>query len=185
VVWIRLEDVFEEFCSYFDGKLAWKAKDTTWSEQVFRFFSEYMTRIQGKSLKFREVPNLMDVDRLWLLAGNTGEFIELALEHENQPKLESFLQSEIRHLVYIKANKKIAITYPNFGYEGRVVNGVREEIRRHIRYTHPGNEKYLLILGFSTRSSGKPAIRLKGYIITSKGDAERTLDKTIVQGREA
>lgn len=94
-----------------------------------------------------------------------------------------FLESEIQHLLDIKADNKIVITYPQLGEENDLVNNVQERIKQYARKLTSIYENYLLILGFATRKSSKPAIRFKGYIFDNSGKLINTIDKIIFQAK--
>lgn len=106
--------------------------------------------------------------------------IELAVEHENWCLLDDFLREEIQHLLDIKADNKIAITYPRLGEEEELVSKVKERIKQYARKLVPF-EDYLLILGFTTRKGRKLAIRFKGYLFNKDGELTETKDRTIFQ----
>lgn len=106
---------------------------------------------------------------------------ELTMEHENVFNLKDFLKSEISHLLDIKADNKVAITYPQSGEGKELVSEVREKIKSYPTKLSEYSERYLLILGFATRKSGKPAIRFKGYLFDNNGELKNTKDRTLLQ----
>ncbi len=132
----------------------------------------------------REECEYMSIDYLWRYVSGSYEKIELAVEHENEFNLEDFLSSEISHLLDLKADTKVAITYPQGGEETDLIKAVEEKIRDHPIKLSEYSEYYLLILGFATRKGGKPAVRFKGYLLNNKGELKDTMDQTILQAME-
>jgi hypothetical protein len=178
--------LFHEFCKYFDGKLRWNAPPSQRTEAIFGFFSELLKR-EYQSLEtnpVREKREYMSIDYLWRYVSGSYEKIELAVEHENEFNLEDFLSSEISHLLDLKADTKVAITYPQGGEEADLIKAVEEKVRGHPTKLSEYFEYYLLILGFATRKGGKPAIRFKGYLLNNKGEMKNTMDETILQASE-
>lgn len=175
--------LFREFCEYFDGKLKWNAPSSQRTEAIFGFFSELLKR-QYQYLEtnpVREEREYMNIDYLWRHVSGSYEKIELAVEHENVFIPDTFLNSEIKHLLELKADLKVAITYPQGGDEIELVRAVGEKISTYPVKLHEYFEYYLLILGFATRKDGNPAIRFKGYLFNNKGELEERMDQTILQ----
>jgi len=175
--------LFREFCLYFDGKLKWNAPPSQRTEAIFGFFSELLKR-QYERLDTNPVSEereYMTIDYLWRYVSGEFKKIELAVEHENEFKLKEFLQSELSHLLDLKADTKVAITYPQGGEEEDLVKAVEEKIKAYPTKLADYFEFYLLILGFTTRKAGKPAIRFKGYLFNNKGELREKMDQTILQ----
>lgn len=182
MAFVHLPKIFDEFCGYFDGKMKWSAaKDSEWTKTVLSFFSDLRAREEKSwSSKLLEIREYMGIDYIWRNEGTSGRYIELAVEHENTGDVKAFLEQEIQHLVDLKADNKIAITYPYIGDEERLMRGVHDIIRSDLRRK---DERYLVLLGFPTRTgeSPAPAILFKGHLIDSSGREESVKQKVILQ----
>ena len=184
MVYLDLSNVFIDFTTWLDRKLKWsgipKVK-SAWTKTIFSYFSDLLNR-QGVKEDLLEKYNYLNIDYVWIYEKKVypqGHYIELALEHENQRNIKNFLTQEVQHLIDIKADNKIAITYPYIGQEKRLVADICNRIRWCIRKTQ--SEEYLIILGYPTKIEKKPAINFKGYIINDKGNELKRIDSTIHQ----
>ena len=178
-----ISTIFNDFCKYFDGNFKWNLSPAQRTEAILHFFSQlykkqYTYPKEGNPLK--EEREYMYIDYLWRYTSGSYQKIELVVEHENMFSLGDFLKSEVLHLLDIKADNKIAITYPQSGEEELIIK-VSEKIKSYPTKLSEYSERYLLILGFSTRKRGKPAVRFKGYLFDNKGELKDTKDQTILQ----
>lgn len=178
---VTLSTIFDQFCKHFSDRLKWSTRASAaaeWTHAIFNFFDE-LNKQQSRPFIKVETEH-MKIDYLWR---NTRNFpyqsIELVVEHENQFALDEFLKGEIQHLLDIKAENKIAITYPPSGDEARLFRDVKNRIKCYAR--KDPSENYRLILGFPTRKSRRLAIRFKGYLFDGKGELTDTKDRTIFQ----
>lgn len=105
--------------------------------------------------------------------------IVLAVEHENDFHLDNFLNSEIQHLLDIKADNKVVITYPQLGDENRLIREVCSRINLYA--SRISVENWLLLLGFPTRKNNILAIRFVGYVLDRYGHIIQKKDLTIYQ----
>jgi len=180
---VSLARVFDEFCAYFDGKMRWSAaKDSEWTDKVLSFFSDLRSREEKSFPGYRlvEVREYMNIDYVWRSVVTSGSHIELAVEHENTGNVKPFLEQEIQHLIDLKADNKIAITYPHVGDEEKLVRSVCDSVRSDFRHQ---KENYLLLLGFATRTGEQAAqaILVKGHFIDSLGRETSSRQKVILQ----
>lgn len=174
-----LSSIFDEFCKQLSGKLRWSRSKAEWTDAIFDFFHD-LNEKQHKPLK--EEREHMNIDYLWRdVEYFPYQSIKLAVEHENKFDLNEFLDSEIQHLLDIKAECKIAITYPQLGDENKLIREVTERIKQYSQKLSPF-EDYLLILGFATSKEKKRAIRFRGYLLDREGKiTEPPKDRTIFQ----
>ena len=177
------ESLFNEFCSYLDGKLKWaKPKGKVWTDTVFGFFSEANKK---EPIPYLELKEYMYVDYIWrydpkLYTSLSG--IEMAVEHEGGTYIvNAILADEISHLVDIKARIKVGIFYPSPGDEAALLEGIAKMIRIQSDDVRLGKEEYLVILGYTTTREGKRVIQFKGFIFDNKGEITRKLEHTISQ----
>jgi len=182
---LTLNELFDKFCEYLHGKIKWKAPKNERTSLILNFFSELN---KSEYRPYKEETEYMQIDYIWRdVSSFPYQRIVLAVEHENDFNFESFLGSEIQHLLDIKAENKIAITYPPVGDENRLIREVHERIKKYFLKSHL-SELYLLILGFPTRKRPKGvektklAIRFKGYMFNNKGFlATPPKDRTVLQ----
>lgn len=167
----NLGRLFEKFCEYFGGKLRWTALSSKeWTNEILTFFLE-LNKLEPKPFEGKK--EYMDIDYIWR---DDSYCIRLAVEHENYPAVDEFLDSEIQHLIDIKADLKIAITYPSGGDEMEIIEKIKSRIKKSSDGlgVYSTNENYLVIFGFSTRKTiegqSKPAILFKGYFLDYKGE---------------
>jgi len=183
MVYVSLPKIFDQFCSYFDGKMKWSAaKNSEWTQSILRFFSDPRTKQENlfPGAEVDEKYEYMNIDYVWRVVGSSGSFIELAVEHENTGTVKTFLEQEVRHLIDLKADNKIAITYPHIGDEERLMQAVSDSVRLDLRRQ---DEHYLILLGYATRTGepAAPAILFKGHFIDSSGKKTSVLQKVILQ----
>jgi len=183
MVLLSISDIYDEFCKYFDGKMKWSAaKDSEWTENILKFFSEFRASKEKLLVGYRlvEAREYMSIDLTWRAMTSSTSHIELAVEHENTGNVKPFLKQEIQHLIDLKADNKIAITYPHIGDEETLVRGVCDAIKTDVRQR---GEEYLLLLGFATRTGDPPmpAILIKGHFIDSSGNEKTSKQRVILQ----
>jgi len=183
MTYVSLPRVFDQFCSYFDGKMKWSAaKDSEWTKSILSFFSDDQTKRENlfTGVELVEVYEYMGIDYVWRISSSSGNFIELAVEHENTGSVRPFLEQEVRHLVDLKADNKIAITYPHIGDEETLMRGVYDLVKSDMRRR---DEKYLVLLGFATKTGEPPtpAILFKGHFIDVSGNETLVRQKVIKQ----
>ena len=180
---VILQSLFDEFCAFLDGKLRWstqKMPRPQWTETVFSFFSE---QNQKQHVPYLEQREYLRLDYIWRNDSShySNSDIQLVVEHENNDYVENLLDSEIQHLVDVKATNKIGIFYVNEGDESRFIGSVEKRIRaQSMRFPH---EKYLVIVGRSTRQDGRLAIRYKGYFFDADGQITRQAEHVIAQAQ--
>ena len=125
----------------------------------------------------------MRVDYLWR-NNNTGDIL-LAVEHENAvSKIQRLLSEEIQHLVDLKAIQKIAIVYPSLGDVERLLVGFGRKLQSrqyHLAIGILPAEEYLIIVGHTTRSDGRPAMEWKAHRFHATGAKEPTESHVIFQ----
>ena len=175
---IPLETLFERFCKCMDGKLRWSGKDADWTA-IVREFLKSEAGSQTPPLGFKE--EHLRIDFIWRRPRESlVSQIELAVEHENVTReLKDLFDSELQHLLDIKAVNKVGIFYVNEGDESPFVEGVEKRIRaQHLRFPH---EQYLIIVGRTTRREGRLAIRYKGYFFDAQGHITRRAEHVIAQ----
>ena len=179
---VILESLFDAFCAFLDGKLRWSTRETSakaWTETIFSFFSE---ENQKQHVPYLEEREYLRLDYIWRndLSHYSSSDIQLAVEHENVTEtLEKLLDSEIQHLIDVKATNKIGIFYVNEGDESQFVDGVGKRIRaQHMRFSY---ERYLVIIGRTTRQERRLAIRYKGYFFDAEGLVTRQTEHVIAQ----
>ncbi len=180
-----LPEVFDQFCDYIDGKLLWRGKGVPkiWTETVFNFFDVLVAKqlVAKESRPYRVERNYMGIDYIWRYeqvdqGKVTYQHIELAVEHENERDVKEFLDKEIRHLVDLKADNKIAITYPALADEMSLISEIQQLIGASGRRMN--NENYLIILGFT---ASKKALRFKGYFFNNAGDRQGEPKDKVIQ----
>lgn len=154
---ISLYELFEHFCNAMDGKLRWGDDRKIWTAIILEFFDEYM-RSKGCVESYQ---NYMGIDAVW--RDPVLDHIVLALEHENEGKVGSFLAQEIRHLLDLKSVNNIAITYPHVGEERETIDAIRQMVpRTGMLASGVFVESYLIIFGFDTRRETKRAVLWRG-----------------------
>ena len=94
--------------------------------------------------------------------------LALAVEYENRCKIDEFLTKQIQRLIDVKADNKIAITYPTLGEESNLIERIRDKIENCAR-RYSTSENYLIVFGFSTskrkfeRGAKRHVIAFKAY----------------------
>lgn len=177
---ILLEDIFKESCEYLNGKLKWSGSRTRFTKVFLGFFSN----LANQKENIRGERNYLTIDYVWHYE-TYSHHLELAVEHENKCKINDFLSKEIQHLIDVKADNKIAITYPTLGEESDLIEGIRNKIKRSARRLST-SENYLIIFGFSTTKSKngrkRRAVKFNAYYITQDGKLSKKDEKVIFQG---
>jgi len=182
---VSLEELFDQFCKYLDGKLKWSERENKsriWTSTIFNFFSELNKR---EPIPFVKEKEYMRVDYIWRY--DTSRYstndIELAVEHENvMEKIDTLLNEEIQHLIDIKARKKVGIFYIPQGDEKEFIKKIQERIK--MQSIKSGLEEYLIILGYSTTRHKKRVILLKGFFFNGDGNLKSQKEKIISQKRQ-
>ena len=174
---IPLETLFERFCRYMNGKRRWSDKDADWTATVGEFL-ELEAKVQTPDLQY--VEEHLRIDFIWRRPAESlvGQ-IELAVEHENVTReLRQLLDSELQHLLDIKAVNKIGIFYINRVDQNDFLDQVEQRIRR--QWLRFDIERYLVVLGYTV--SGRKQIELVGTIFDSKGSRlDRQLRRVVAQ----
>ena len=177
-----LEEIFEKLCDYLDGKLKWSEARKKFTDAVLSFFSNLANQKENMIGE----RNYLTIDYVWRYETNSHH-LELAVEHENRCKIDEFLTKEIQHLIDVKADNKIAITYPTLGEESNLIEGIRDKIKNCSRRLST-SENYLIVFGFSTskrkfeRGAKRRAIAFKAYYIEQGGRISKTDEKVVFQG---
>jgi hypothetical protein len=179
---VFLDNLFDDFCKYLDGKLRWsETKDREWTETIFRFFSE---KNLAEVIPYEEARDYMTVDYTWRF--NPAKYsiydIELALEHESQENdVAVLVNKEVQHLVDLKARNKIGIFYPRIGDERDLIEEIQRKIKNQSDDMKLSHEKYLIILGYATTKISQRAMLFKGFILNGKGDIEKRMEQVVFQ----
>ena len=178
---IFLEQMFERFCKYLEGKLKWsETKDKEWTQTVFQFFSAENTQ---ETIPYVEIKEHMNVDYIWRYDPNRYSIndIELAVEHEaSENRVDALVSEEIQNLVDIRARNKIAIFYPTLGDEANLLDKIQKKIKS-VSEQYRLEEKYLVILGYTTTKEGKRAIAWKGFLFDKSGNLTQRKERVIMQ----
>jgi hypothetical protein len=179
---ILLETLFGEFCQYLDGKLYWtKSKSKEWTDIALSFFRE---KNKTETIPYVEEQEHMKIDYIWRYDPKRYSIndIELAVEHEGEENdVATLVNKEIQHLVDLKARNKIAIFYPRMGDEKDLIEEIQRKIKSQSDIMKISQEKYLIILGYSTTKKAKRAILFKGFIFNQNGDLEKQMEQAIFQ----
>jgi len=179
-----LDQIFDKFCAYFEGRLKWHDSDERWTQEIFAFFSkENAAQIPLPYVENREH---MEIDYIWRYNRKRYSIndIELALESENQEKrVDELISHEIKHLVDIRAHYKIAILNPSMGDEDQLIDKISGTIKGVSEgYRIP--EEYLIILAYPTTMSGRRAILWRGYFFDKNGKETNMKEKRVLQRQE-
>jgi len=184
---ILLPTLFNDFCTYMDGKLKWaKPKGKAWTDTIFSFFS---AANQKEIIPYIELKEYMYVDYIWRYDpkryGNLSD-IEMALEHEGGTYVvREILADEVSQLVDIKARYKIGIFYPSPGDEAALLDGIAKMIGSQSDSVRQKQEEYLIILGYTTTKEGRRVIQFKGFIFDNKGQVTDKLERMISQATKS
>ncbi|RLE78752.1 MAG: hypothetical protein DRJ52_09875 [Thermoprotei archaeon] len=177
---VVLEEVFEKFCDYLDGRIKWGDSSRFWTETVFGFFSELNRK---QAVPYVEERDYMRVDYIWRSdpEKHLTEDIVLAVEHENQVSdIDTLIKEEIRHLVDIKAFNKIGIFYISEGDEKEFIERISQTIKRVTMRN--SLEKYLIILGY-TPKKGRGTILFRGFFLNYEGERIGERERVILQAQ--
>jgi hypothetical protein len=159
----NLEKLFADFCEHFNNKLLWKRKGKPLTKAILDFFSA-----EAGKLGYRiEKEEYMRLDQVWW--SETSD-IELALEHELQERRAGkLIQKEVRHLIDIKAHRKVLIAYLSEPDERTLVANVQNWIGTHrFKITYPA-EEYMIVIGRPTTKEGKRVFLYRRYLFYYTG----------------
>ena len=183
IAMLFLDQIFERFCDYIEGRLRWNDSDDQWTESVFGFFSKENA---AQVVPYVEIIEHMLVDYIWRYDPQKYPMndIELAVESENQEnRVDELIGHEIQHLADIKAHYKIAILYPTLGDEAELLDKISKTIK-NVSERYRIEEEYLAILGYSTTTAGKRAILWKGIFFDKNGNLKVRKEKRTMQRDE-
>jgi hypothetical protein len=109
----------------------------------------------------------MHLDQVWW--SETSD-IELALEHELQERRAGkLIQKEVRHLIDIKAHRKVLIAYLSEPDERTLVTNVQNWIKTHrFKISYPP-EEYMIVIGRPTTKEGKRVFLYRRYLFYYTG----------------
>lgn len=174
---VSLVSLFNHLAEKSEGQLRWENKDRAWTQWMFQCFDDYVLAADSAE----GVSNYMGIDRVWRDAG-LG-YIILALEHENNFVRKDFLSKEIQHLIDLKAQHKVAITYPQLGEEEDTVREISSLLNRRtwLRFVDYCTDEYLIVFGFATKKDGKPTILWRGYRMDYTGKHLDTFTRVVLQ----
>jgi len=190
---ISLNEVFDQFCKYLDRKLEWtKTKKDLWTNIIFQFFSGINEK---ETVPYTEKRDYMRIDYIWRYAFPNKYLIydiELAVEHEGiNRRIEEIIDSEVQHLIDLKAKNKIGIFYISQGSEKKFLQEISKRIKAQSDLFKLSTEnpyiceKYLIILGYATTTPQRErAILFKGFIFTAEGEKEKEMEKILLQAGE-
>lgn len=158
-----LHSLFLDFCKRFDGRLAWAERGKIWTNAILDFFAEEAEK--HKCLCQREY---MTLDMVWW---SEYSDILLALEHEIQERAPpDLLEKEIRHLIDIKAQRKVGIFYPTEGDEKSLIeNAIISWLQGHRLKVAEFPEQYMFVMGRPTTKLGRRAILFRWYLFDAYG----------------
>jgi hypothetical protein len=175
---IDLSVLFRDFCDHFDGKLLWKDKGKYWTKQILDFFSS-----EGAKRGFLAKREYMSLDLVWW---SQHSDIVLAFEHELQQRSAgSIVESELRHLIDIKAVRKVGIFYVSEPDEKSLIDyGVVSWLKGHrLKVAYPA-EQYMIIIGRPTTKLGERALLFREYRFNATGTPlGRPTDRTLRQSK--
>lgn len=187
---IYLNTLFDEFCKYLDKKLKWtQTQKGLWTNIIFEFFSGINKK---ETIPYTEKKDYMRIDYIWRYAFPNRysiHDIELAVEHEGiNRRIKEIIESEVQHLIDLKAKNKIGIFYISQGSEKKFLEEISKRIKAQsdlfkLFTENPYIcEKYLIILGYATTTPrGERAILFKGFIFNVEGEKEGEMEKIILQ----
>jgi len=158
-----LQFIFMDFCKRFDGKLVWAERGKAWTNVILDFFGE-----EAAKHKCRCQREYMTLDMVWW---SEYSDILLALEHEIQERAPpDLLESEIRHLIDIKAQRKVGIFYPSEGDERSLIeNAIIAWLQGHRLKVAQFPEQYMFVMGRPTTKFGRRAILFRRYLFDGFG----------------
>ena len=180
-----LEQIFERFCNYLDGKLKWADPANQWTEVVFGFFAQENA---AQAVPYLEITEHMRVDYIWRYNRQRYSIndIELAVESENEENsVDELITHEIQHLVDIRAHYKIAILYTTLGDQSKLLERTSKTIKM-VDERYRVEEQYLIILGHQTTTEGKHAIQWRGVLFNKNGEETgRKMERLTLQRNES
>lgn len=132
------------------------------TKSIFDFFATKAT-----NMGYRHQSEYMTIDQVWWSEANE---IVLALEHEGQVRnVGKVFEQEVRHLLDIKAIRKVLIAYVSEPDEKSLISNLVNWLKtRTLRLTYPA-EEYMIILGRPTRKLGKPVLLYRRYLFNYQG----------------
>ena len=159
----NLDKLFDEFCEHFNNRILWKGKGKQLSKDIFGFFAA-----EAVKLGYRiEKEEYMHLDQVWWSETND---IELALEHELQVRRAAkLIQKEVRHLIDIKAHRKVLIAYLSEPDERTLVANVQKWIGTHRFKIFSPQEEYMIVIGRPTTKEGKRVFLYRRYLFNNTG----------------
>lgn len=129
---------------------------------------------EGESRGYEVRREYLRIDLAWW--NLQQNFIELAVEHESfEKRLPVLLDTEIQHLIDVRAKKKLVVVYPSMGDENPLV----EYMGKRINSRNAERAQYCLMCGHSTRREGKPVMLFNGYFFDEKEWVTKTRQRAI------
>lgn len=161
---VDLESLFIRFCEHFEGKLVWANRGKIWTDAIISFFRE-----EAERCKCRWEQEYMTLDMVWW---SEYSDITLALEHEIQERAPpALLEKEIRHLIDIKAQRKVGIFYPSEADEKSLIeNAIIAWLQGHRLKVADFTEQYMFVMGRPTTKFGRRAILFRRYLFDGYGN---------------
>lgn len=175
---VDLNSIFIRFCDHFEDKLVWAERGKTWTDAIITFFSEEAGRHKCRSQR-----EYMTLDMVWW---SEYSDIMLALEHEIQERAPpTLLEKEIRHLIDIKAQRKVGIFYPSEADEKSLIeNAVIAWLQGHRLKVANYAEQYMFVMGRPTTKFGRRAILFRRYLFDADGiQISSPLEFTLMQAQ--
>jgi hypothetical protein len=160
---IDLSSLFSAFCDHFEGKLQWKHRGKQWTKQILDFFSNEAAR-RG----FLAKREYMSLDLVWW---SQHSDIVLAFEHELQQRDSGkIVDSELRHLIDVKAVRKVGIFYVSEPDEKSLIeNGVVSWLKGHRLKVASPPEQYMIVIGRPTTKLGDRVLLFRAYRFNAYG----------------
>jgi hypothetical protein len=161
---VDLPSIFIGFCEHFEGRLVWAERGKIWTDAIISFFREEAGRH-----KCRCEQEYMTLDMVWW---SEYSDIMLALEHEIQERAPpALLEKEIRHLIDIKAQRKVGIFYPSEADEKSLIeNAIIAWLEGHRLKVADFAEQYMFVMGRPTTKFGRRAILFRRYLFDGYGN---------------
>jgi hypothetical protein len=181
---IDLSSLFNMFCDHFDGKLLWRQRGKQWTKQILDFFSAEAAR-----RSFLAKREYMSLDLVWF--SNHSDIV-LAFEHELQQRaIGKIVDSELRHLIDIKAVRKVGVFYVSEPDEKSLIeSGVVAWLKGHrLKVAYP-SEQYMIIIGRPATKLGERVLLFREYRFYANGlplgqPTDRTLRQSTSKSMKA